>query len=392
VVKQPVNATTSFEFVTARRIVFGAGRASELDVLTADAGSRVLVCTGSRPGRHQALIERLGLPTAVVTVSGEPTIDVARAATEAALAHGTDLIVGIGGGSVLDVGKAVAMLLGNGGDPLDYLEVVGAGKPITRASVPYIAMPTTAGTGAEVTENAVLSSPEHGRKASLRSRFMLPTIALVDPLLTVTCPPAVTAASGLDALTQCLEPLVSTQATPVTDGLAREGLRRGVSGLRVAYSDGADVTARTDMALCSLLGGVVLANARLGAVHGLAAVIGGMVDAAHGAVCAALLPAVVEVNVGALRTREPANPALERYAEAARILTGRSDAGVEDGIDWLRETVALLDVPGLAVLGVRPDQADEIVTKARTASSMKYNPITLTDAEVHTILHASMRR
>jgi alcohol dehydrogenase class IV len=372
--------------------VFGAGRASELDVLTAGAGSRALVCTGSRPGRHQALVERLGLPTAVITVSGEPTIDVARAATEAALAHGTDLVVGIGGGSVLDVGKAVAMLLGNGGDPLDYLEVVGAGQPITRASVPYIAVPTTAGTGAEVTENAVLSSPEHGRKASLRSRFMLPAIALVDPLLTVSCPPAVTAASGLDALTQCLEPLVSTQATPVTDGLAREGLRRAASGLRVAYRDGSDVTARTHMALCSLLGGVVLANARLGAVHGLAAVIGGMVDAAHGAVCAALLPAVVDVNVGALRTREPANPALERYAEAARILTGRSYASVEDGIDWLRETVAILDIPGLATLGVRPDQADEIVAKARTASSMKYNPIALTDTELRTILDASMRR
>jgi alcohol dehydrogenase class IV len=272
------------------------------------------------------------------------------------------------------------------------LEVVGAGQPITRASVPFIAVPTTAGTGAEVTENAVLSSPEHGRKASLRSRFMLPAIALVDPLLTVSCPPAVTAASGLDALTQCLEPLVSTQATPVTDGLAREGLRRAASGLRVAYRDGSDVTARTHMALCSLLGGVVLANARLGAVHGLAAVIGGMVDAAHGAVCAALLPAVVDVNVGALRTREPANPAFERYAEAARILTGRSNASVEDGIDWLRETVAILDIPGLATLGVRPDQADEIVAKARTASSMKYNPIALTDTELRTILDASMWR
>ena len=257
--------------------------------------------------------------------------------------------------------------------------------------MPYIAVPTTAGTGAEVTENAVLASPAHGRKASLRSRLMLPRVALVDPLLTLGCPPAVTASSGLDALTQCLEPLVSSQATPMTDALAREGLRRAAAGLRTAYQDGSDVAARTDMALCSLLGGLALANAKLGAVHGFAAVIGGMADAPHGAVCAALLAAVVEENVRALRQREPESPALDRYVDAARILTGRPAATIEDGIEWLRETVAALNIPGLAALGVRPDDADEIVAKARTASSMRFNPITLTDTELHTILEASTR-
>jgi alcohol dehydrogenase class IV len=384
-------SSASFEFATAGRIVFGAGQATELGALTAGAGSRALVCTGSRPERHQALIERLGLPAAVVTVSGEPTIDVARAATDTAREHGADLVVAIGGGSVLDVGKAVAMLLGNGGDPLDYLEIVGHGKPITRPSVPYAAVPTTAGTGAEVTENAVLASPEHGRKASLRSQHMLPRVAVVDPLLTIGCPPAVTASSGLDALTQCLEPFVSSRATPVTDGLAREGLRRAASGLRPAYHDGTDLAARTDMALCSLLGGLALANAKLGAVHGFAAVIGGMADAAHGAVCAALLAAVVDVNVRALREREPTHPALDRYEDAARILTGRPDATIEDGIHWIRETVAMLNIPGLAALGARPEDADEIVTKARTASSMRFNPIPLTDTELHMILELSMQ-
>jgi alcohol dehydrogenase class IV len=292
---------------------------------------------------------------------------------------------------VLDVGKAVAMLLGNGGDPLDYLEIVGHGKPITRPSVPYAAVPTTAGTGAEVTENAVLASPEHGRKASLRSQHMLPRVAVVDPLLTIGCPPAVTASSGLDALTQCLEPFVSSRATPVTDGLAREGLRRAASGLRPAYHHGTDLTARTDMALCSLLGGLALANAKLGAVHGFAAVIGGMADAPHGAVCAALLAAVVDVNVRALREREPTHSALGRYEDAARILTGRPDATIEDGIHWIRETVAMLNIPGLAALGARPEDADEIVTKAHTASSMRFNPIPLTDTELHTILELSMQ-
>jgi alcohol dehydrogenase class IV len=385
------SATTDFEFATAGRVVFGAGRATELDSLAAGLGSRVLVCTGSRPERHQDLIDRLELPTAVFAVSGEPTIDVARAAAEAAREQLADLVVAIGGGSVLDVGKAVAMLLGNGGDPLDYLEIVGRGKPITKPSVPYIAAPTTAGTGAEVTENAVLASPADGRKASMRSRFMLPTVAVVDPLLTLSCPSDVTASSGLDALTQCLEPFVSVRATPVTDGLAREGLRRATAGLRPAYRDGSDVAARTNMSVCSLLGGLALANAKLGAVHGFAAVIGGMTTGAHGAICAALLAAVVEANVRALQAREPAHPALDRYDEAARILTGRPDATVEDGIDWIRETVAVLNVPGLAALGVRPQDLDDIVVNARAASSMKFNPITLTDDELHSILDASLR-
>jgi alcohol dehydrogenase class IV len=385
------SALPSFEFATAGRVVFGAGRASELDTLTASLGSRAVVCTGSQPDRHQPLIERLRLPTAVIAVSGEPTIDVARAAADTARENAADLVIAIGGGSVLDVGKAVAMLLGNGGNPLDYLEVVGRGKPITRPSVPYVAVPTTAGTGAEATDNAVLASPEHGRKASLRSRLMLPIMAVVDPLLTLSCPPAVTASSGLDAVTQCLEPLVSTQATPVTDEIAREGLRRAARALRAAFQDGSDIAARTDMALCSLLGGIALTNGKLGAVHGLAGVIGGRTTAAHGAICAALLAAVVEVNVHALREREPAHPALDRYTASAQILTGRPDATIEDGVKWIRDTVAMLDIPGLETQGVAVDVIDEIVTSARSASSMKYNPITLTDVELRTILEASIR-
>jgi alcohol dehydrogenase class IV len=181
------------------------------------------------------------------------------------------------------------MLLGNGGDPLDYVEVVGAGRPITKPAVPCVAVPTTAGTGAEVTANAVLASPEHRVKASLRNRYLIPRVALVDPVLTIGCPPPVTAASGLDALTQCLEPLVLARAQPLTDALAREGLRRAAAGLRRAYADGNHLPARSDMAVCSVLGGMALANAKLGAVHGFAAVIGGLVDAPHGMVCAALL-------------------------------------------------------------------------------------------------------
>ena len=384
-----MSSPAPFEFATAGRVIVGAGRAAELPSTLAGLGSRALVCTGSQPARHARLIDRLGVPAAVFPVTGEPTVDVARSATGAARQHGADLVLAIGGGSVIDLGKAVAMLLGNGGDPLDYIELVGRGQPITRPSVPYVAVPTTAGTGAEVTANSVLAVPEHRLKASLRSPLMLPRVALVDPALTLDCPPAVTASSGLDALTQCLEPFVSVRANPLTDALAREGLARAAAGLRRAFVDGSDTDARTQMSVCSLLGGMCLANAKLGAVHGFAGPVGGTVDAPHGAVCAALLVPVVAANVAALRARAPDSPALFRYAVAARLLTGRHDATIEDGIAWLRETVAMLAVPGLGAYGVRAEHADDLVAKAEQASSMQGNPIVLSAGELHSVLAAA---
>ncbi|ACV76911.1 iron-containing alcohol dehydrogenase [Nakamurella multipartita] len=380
----------TFEFATATRIVFGPGRAQELPALVAGWGERVVVLTGSRPDRHRALIDALPMDAAIVTVSGEPTVGVAREAVAAAREHGAQAVVSLGGGSVIDLGKTVAMLLGNGGDPLDYLEVIGRGQPIGRPSVPFAAVPTTAGTGAEVTMNAVLASPEHGRKASVRARSMLPALALVDPLLTVDCPPAVTAASGLDALTQCLEPLVSRNATPITDALAAQGLRHAAAGLRAAYADGTDVAARTEMALCSLLGGLSLANAKLGAVHGFAGVIGGLVPVAHGAICAALLAPVTEANVRALRERAADHPALAAYRQAAELLTGRSDATVEDGVEWIAATVRQLGITGLAAGGLDPALVDEVVDKTGSSSSTKGNPIELTPAELRQALVAAL--
>jgi alcohol dehydrogenase class IV len=415
---------SSFEFATAARIMAGPGRAEELPGVLAGLGSRVVVCTGADPERQAGLLAGLGLPVAVFPVAAEPTVDLARAAADAARKHGADVVAAVGGGSVIDTGKAVAMLLGNGGDPLDYLEVVGAGRDITRPAVPCVAVPTTAGTGAEVTANAVLAVPSHGVKASLRSPLMIPRVALVDPLLTVSCPPPVTAASGLDALTQCLEPFVSVRATPLTDGLAREGLRRAGTGLRAAYVDGGDLQARADMAMCSLLGGMSLANAKLGAVHGLAGVVGGTADAPHGMACAALLAPVIEANVRALRsagarkdgphaaqadgpiaaqadgpiaaqadgphTAQAAAPSaagvLDRYAEAARLLTGHPAASIEDGLAWIRETVALLHVPGLSAYGLGPQHIDDIAAKAMTSSSMKGNPVPLSHAGLKAVL------
>ena len=376
---------TGFEFATAGRILAGPGRAAELPGVLAGLGSRVLVCTGANPERHASLLAGLGLPAAVFPVAGEPTAGLARAGVAAAREHGADVIAAIGGGSVIDLGKAVAMLLANGGDPLDYLEVVGSGQKITRPAAPCVAVPTTAGTGSEVTANAVLAVPEHRLKASLRSPLMIPRVALVDPQLTVSCPPPVTAASGLDALTQCLEPFVSVRATPVTDGLAREGLRRAAGGLRAAHADGGDLVARMDMALCALLGGMALANAKLGAVHGLAGVIGGTADVPHGIACAALLAPVIEANVRALRSGTPGSPALDRYAEVARLLTGKPGASVQDGLAWIGETIALLGVPGLAAFGLGPGQADDIAAKAMTSSSMQGNPVPLSHGELKAV-------
>jgi alcohol dehydrogenase class IV len=379
-----------FEFATAARIMAGAGRVAELPGVLAGLGSRVLVCTGANPARHAGLLDGLGLPAAVLEVAAEPTLELARAGVAVAREHGADVVAAIGGGSVIDAGKAVAMLLGNGGDPLDYLEVIGAGRAITQPAVPCVAVPTTAGTGAEVTANAVLASLEHRLKASLRSPLMIPRVALVDPRLTVSCPPPVTAASGLDALTQCLEPLVSPQASPLTDGLASEGLRHAAAGLRAAYADGEDLAARTDMAMCSLLGGMALANAKLGAVHGLAGVIGGIADVPHGIACAAMLAPVIDANVKALRSGPPGHPALERYTQAARLLTGDPAAAIQDGLAWIRRTVTLLAVPGLAAFGVRPQHADEIAAKALISSSMQGNPVALNHGDLEAILLRSL--
>jgi alcohol dehydrogenase class IV len=378
--------TTAFDFATAGRILAGSGRAADLPEVLAGLGTRVLVCTGADPARHSGLLAGLGIPSAVFAVPGEPTIELARTGITAAREHRADVVAAIGGGSVIDVGKAVAMLLGNGGDPLDYLEVVGSGRKITQPAVPCVAVPTTAGTGAEVTANAVLASPAHGVKASLRSPLMIPRVALVDPRLTVSCPPPVTAASGMDALTQCLEPYVCVRASPLTDGLAREGLRRAAAGLRAAFADGSDLAARTDMAMCSLLGGIALANAKLGAVHGLAGVIGGTAAVPHGVACAALLAPVVEANVRALRSGNAGHPVLERYAEAAQALTGNPSAAVEDGLAWIHETVTVLGIPRLGAFRISPQDADDVAAKAARSSSMQGNPVTLSHDDLRAIL------
>jgi alcohol dehydrogenase class IV len=382
-----------YEFATAGRIIFGGGALGLLGDAVKGWGSRTLVASGSGKSCVDCLMDALaaaGIEPVLLPVTGEPTTDLAREGARLAVDSAAAFIIGFGGGSAIDTAKAIAALATNRGDPLDYLEVVGRGQPLREPSLPVIAVPTTAGTGAEVTRNAVLLSPQHAVKASLRSPTMLPRIALVDPELTHSLPPDVTASTGLDALTQLIEPFTSVRANPLTDGLCREGIIRSARSLRRAYRDGADVTAREDLAMASLFGGLALANAGLGAAHGFAGPVGGMFPAPHGAVCAALLPHVMRANLAALRERQPDHPALTRYAEIAALVTGRPDAAAEAGVKWVEELAADLQIPSLRAYGVTEAHVDDVVAKTAAASSTKANPLPLSRDELTDILLAAL--
>ena len=364
-----------FDFATAQQVLFGAGRFAEAPALAASLGARALLVTGA----SRRFAERIEA-VAAVAIAGEPSFDAVRAGVASARAARADVVVAIGGGSVIDAGKAIAMLLANGGDPLDYAELIGAGRPITKPSVPFIAVPTTAGTGAEATRNAVLFSPEHRLKVSLRSPLMLPRVALVDPDLALDLPPAQTAASGMDALAQLIEPFVSCKATPLVDALCRDGIPRVMRALPRAVADGGDRAARADLALAALYSGIALANAGLGAVHGLAGPIGGLFDAPHGAVCAALLPGVVEKNF--LQTLEAGQKLftdVAKFSELARLIAGRADATPREAVEALRSLCARVRIPGLAAYGVRAEHAEELARRSQATSSMKGNPVALSD-------------
>jgi alcohol dehydrogenase class IV len=378
-----------FEFFTTTRIVFGARTVNDAGAMAREFGRRALVVTGrdsSRAERFLANLKSAGVSVTTFSVAGEPELATVEQGAKLARAERCELVIGFGGGSVLDAAKAIAAMLTNDGKLLDYVEIIGRGRPLDKPSAPFIAIPTTAGTGAEVTRNAVLASPEHRLKVSLRSPLMLAKVAVVDPELTYDLPPALTASTGLDALTQLIEPFVCTGANPMTDGLCVEGLRRAARSLRVAFSKGRDKDAREDMAVASLFGGLTLSNAGLGAVHGFAGPIGGSFPAPHGAICAALLPYVMAVNLRALRQRDPNGPALYRYEEAARWLTGDMQAKADDGVKWVRALIADLKVRPLGNFGIQREHFPDLVTKAANASSMKANPVALADGELAEIL------
>jgi len=382
-----------FEFATTTKIIFGAGALREAGAIAMEFGKRALVVTGRDAKRAGLLLKTLreaGISAETFPVTGEPELDTVEQGAAFAKKENRDFVIGFGGGSALDAAKAIAAMLMNSGVLLDYVEIIGRARPLTKSSAPFIAIPTTAGTGSEVTRNAVLASPEHKLKVSLRSPLMLARVAVVDPELTYDLPPALTASTGLDALTQLIEPFVCARANPMTDGFCAEGIRRVARSLRVAFTDGQNKTAREDMAVASLFGGLALANAGLGAVHGFAGPIGGGFPAPHGAVCAALLPHVMGANIRALRQRVSEREALRRYDAVARWLTGNPQATADAGVDWVRKLVSDLAIPPLGSYGLREEHIADLVEKAARASSMKANPIALTHEELADTLRRAL--
>ena len=369
-----------FEFATATRIIFGEGKLREIASIAPEFGSRALVVCGNVE-RAQPLFDLLDsakIEVSTFSVSGEPSIPSVKAGTEQAKAFNAQMVISFGGGSAIDAGKAIAALATNPGEPLDYLEVIGKGQKLANPPLPFVAIPTTAGTGSEVTRNAVIASPEHKVKVSLRSPLMLPRVALVDPELTYGLPKEITAYTGMDALTQVIEPFTSNQANPLTDALCEAAIWRAAQSIRYAYAGG-NPDVRHDMALASLFGGLALANAKLGAVHGFAGVLGGMYDAPHGALCAVLLPYATEVNIRALKSREPNNKSLWQYDEIKRTVGNWPEVANPDLVNWLKELANDLEIPPLRTYGIKSDDFPAIVEKAAHSSSMKGNPIVLTD-------------
>ncbi|PID57892.1 alcohol dehydrogenase [candidate division KSB3 bacterium] len=382
-----------FEFATANRIVFGPGSVVRAGEIAAEYGTDALVVTGSHVGRAAPLFESLeanAVRYEHFSVSAEPTIEIVEEGRKRAHDFGCQMVISFGGGSPLDAGKAIAGLLTNGGQVLDYLEVIGQGRTLQKAAAPFLAIPTTAGPGTEVTRNAVLKSTERRVKVSMRSPLLLPKVALIDPELTCSLPPGITAGTGLDAFTQALEGYVSNKANPMTDTTCREAMARTARSLRRACEDGGDLSAREDMCLASLFGGLAVANAKLGAVHGFAGPAGGMFPVPHGVVCARLLPFVMEANVRALQTRDPESPVLHRYDDVARILTGDASATSADGVTWVQHLCDALHIPALSEYGMTQKDIPLLVENAARASSMQGNPIVLTPEELSRILEQAL--
>ena len=406
---------SEFQFATAAKIVFGCGTSAQLGKFVKDLGAtKVMVmhykhfperCEKQKQEQEGAGLfdmESLqknvlsSVPEATFTthvVSGEPTLEVMLAALAKAKEAGVELIVAYGGGSVIDTAKAVAGLAANGGDPLDYLEVVGLGKPLAKPALPVIALPTTAGTGSEVTKNAVICCTDKAVKVSMRADSLLPRVAIVDPLLTVRCPRVATRNAGLDALTQCIEPYVSCKHNPLTDALCREGIARAARSVARACSEPGCLPAREDMCVASLIGGICLANAKLGLVHGFAGPLGGMLpNAPHGYLCAVFLAPVIAANICAIRAdkRSDDDDRLARFAEVARIATGRQDATPEDLVEWVAGLCKSLEVPPLREFGLTEDMIPELIRKVGNAGSTKGNPIVLPPEELEKIARACL--
>ncbi len=392
---------TDFSFSRLPRIEFGSGALARLPAIARGYGRRALLVTGATSLQASPAWARItdglrseGLSWLHLTIPGEPSPHRIDEAVRALRAENIEVVIGIGGGSALDAAKAIAGLLQSGNSVMDHLEGVGPELPYAGPATPFIAVPTTAGTGSEATRNAVLSvQGAGGFKKSFRDEKLVAEVALVDPDLLATCPPAVIAANGMDAFTQLLESYVSSRASPLTDSLAWGGMTAVRDGLLSFHADAGDAAARARMAYAALVSGITLAQAGLGSVHGLAAPLGAFFPIPHGVACGTLLAEATHVNIEALSARAPTHAALEKYAKAGRLLSPQAppdhNAARVALLDTLQVWTGALELPRLGHFGVTTADIPRIVANSR-GSSMKTNPIVLEDAEIARIVAARL--
>ncbi|MHA1264036.1 MAG: iron-containing alcohol dehydrogenase [Candidatus Helarchaeota archaeon] len=386
-----------FDFLSTPHIYFGSGRMQTICSLIREFGREALIVgseSALKASKLPSILEDDSIQSTIFIVKGEPTIALVDQGVAEGVNSKAQMVIGIGGGSALDAGKAIAGLLTNGGSARDYMEVIGKGLKLRKPSIPYIAIPTTAGTGTEVTKNAVIKSPEDGYKASIRSPLLVPKIALIDPSLMCSVSPNITASAGLDALTQLIEPFTSNKAQPITDALALLGIQKVKASLLEAYNQGTNLAAREDMALAALLSGICLANAGLGVVHGFASPLGGLYPIPHGIICAKLLAPAIEQNIRSLKEQAINNPALLKYAQLGDLVSGQShtdpNQAYEALIEFLRELTSSLKIPSLSQYGLVEQDFPKIIVKVKKSSSYRYNPIALDDSALHNILNQAL--
>ncbi|MBN1328395.1 MAG: iron-containing alcohol dehydrogenase [Candidatus Heimdallarchaeota archaeon] len=390
-----------FDLLATPQIIFGQGRFETIKEHLLNYGSKVLI-VGNNKALEQSkvrnifsnLTHKFGFKFETIIIHGEPDTEQIDAGVQIGSQHNATSVIGIGGGSAIDAGKAIAGLLTNGGKAKDYLEVIGNGMSITKPPIPFIAVPTTAGTGSEVTKNAVILSKEDKLKASIRSSLLVPKIAIIDPELMISLPKEVTAYTGLDALTQLIEAYTSNKSQPITNALARIGILRASKSLIFAYENGNDIEAREDMAMAALLSGICLSNAGLGAVHGLAGPIGGLLNIPHGLICGALLLPVINGNISSMLRQVPYPETLLKYAQLGELFGGLEFEPLKEQvihlIKQLGYLIKSLHITKLSDYGLKEDDFDEIIRRAQISSSMKYNPIELTDEELYSILNKTI--
>ncbi|MFX0124831.1 MAG: iron-containing alcohol dehydrogenase [Candidatus Hodarchaeota archaeon] len=389
-----------FEFLPTPQIFFGFKQFHKIGTLVKELGSRLLiVASGSAfnsPETRETFtvsISKQEIEFDTFLIIEEPTIETIDFGVQKAKEFNADVIMSLGGGSAIDASKAIAGLYTNGGSARDYMEVIGKGSVITQPSLPIIAVPTTAGTGSEVTKNAVILAEKEKFKASIRSPLLIPRIAIIDPMLMLSVSPSFTATCGMDALTQLIEAYTSNKSQPLTDAWALLGVEKAFKSLLTCYNDGQSLNARKDMALASLLSGICLANAGLGAIHGFASPMGGL-KIPHGVICAALLKPTIEANIKELKKMDSENITLKKYAKLGEIISKKSQPSINEAhrvlVDYLGRLTQELKIPTLSKFGLNDSDIGIIVDKAKKSSSMRYNPIKLKKTVLMEILQQTL--